>query len=148
MTAPTRSASPAAARDDRVRLAFGFVACALVVAGLVLVTVDRHLEVALARGQSLSRIHIERITTIRRGVRSAHVEILERWLAPLSERRKRQVEALERVHAVRAQTADFLKDVALDAEEDAARVELAITVAKWSNRIEGGIVADDWLGMV
>jgi len=48
----------------------------------------------------------------------------------------------------RAQTADFLKDVALDAEEDAARVELAITVAKWSNRIEGGIVADDWLGMV
>jgi signal transduction histidine kinase len=139
------SRSPVAAKADRVRLAFWLVACALVAAGLVLVTVDRRLDAALARGQSLSRIHIERITTIRRGVRSAHVEILERWLAPLSERSKRQREILDRVQGVRAQTADFLKESALEARENALRVELAINVASWSNRVEQVIVADDWL---
>jgi signal transduction histidine kinase len=140
--------SPEAARAERFQLAFWMVAFALVAAGIVFVSIDRRLDAALARGQSQARIHIEHISKIRRGVRSTHVELLERWLAPLPARAERQRDILNRVDEVRRQTAKFTAEPALSTEEGAARRELAVSVARWSNRVERDIVVADGVAVV
>jgi signal transduction histidine kinase len=115
----------------------------LLVAGLVLVRVNaalsREMSVALAN----ERIHIEKMTAVRRDARQTQVELLERWLAPVAERAERQRTIERRVAGVRKAIDEFAALRRLSVAEDAATNRFIVAVAIWSNRVYQAMIAAD-----
>jgi signal transduction histidine kinase len=89
------------------------------------------------------RIHVEKMTAVRRGARSTHVALLERWLNPVYEHGRRQRAIEKGVAAVRRGIDEFALLEHVTAAEDAPRNKLAIAVAIWSNRVLQALVAAD-----
>jgi signal transduction histidine kinase len=118
-------------------------AAGLLVAGLVLVRINaslaREMSVALAN----ERIHIEKMTEVRRDARQTQVALLERWLAPVSERGERQHMIEKRVTRVRNAIDEFAALRRLSVAEDAARNRFIVAVAIWSNRVHQAMLAAD-----
>jgi signal transduction histidine kinase len=111
--------------------------------GLVLVRVNGSLDAEMSAALGNERIHIEKMTAVRRGARSTHVAMLERWLYPNAERGQRQRAIESGVAAVRSGINEFAALPRVTAAEDPARNKLVIAVAVWSNRVQQALVAAD-----
>jgi signal transduction histidine kinase len=83
------------------------------------------------------------MTAVRRGARSTHVALLERWLNPASEHARRQRAIEKSVAAVRRGIDEFAALERVTAAEDAPRDKLEIAVAIWSNRVLQALIAAD-----
>ncbi len=97
------------------------------------------MSVALAS----ERIHIEKMTAVRRDARQTQVALLERWLAPVSERAERQRVIEKRVAGVRSAIDEFAGLRRLSVAEDAATNRFIVAVAIWSNRVHQAMTAAD-----
>jgi len=115
----------------------------LFVGGALLLGVDRKLDGQMSAALTNQRVHIEKVTAIRRSASSAYVLLLERWLRPLPERGAQELAVEQAVNAIRGQTDDFAAGPALSASEQQARNMLIRAVAMWSNRVHQAVVAAD-----
>jgi signal transduction histidine kinase len=139
LTEPPRADLPKRHRPIGVSIA----AAMLVVCAAGLLAVDRELDDQMAVALATQRIHIEKVTAIRRSARSAYVLILERWLRPLPERSNRERGIEQAVDAIRKGTDDFAGTAALSVSEAQARNQLITAVAMWSNRVHQAVVSAD-----
>lgn len=121
----------------------GLGAGVLAAVGLLLVRVNASLDAEMSLALANERVHIEKITTVRRGARSTHVALLERWLSPISEHATRQARIEKRVAFVRNASDEFAALKRVSAAEDVARAKLVVAVAIWSNRVQQALVAAD-----
>jgi signal transduction histidine kinase len=97
------------------------------------------MSVALAN----ERIHIEKMTDVRRDARQTQVALLERWLAPMAERAERQAAIERRMAGVRRAVDDFARLGRLSAAEDVASNRFIVAVATWSDRVHQAMIAAD-----
>jgi|SRR5580658_8916443 signal transduction histidine kinase len=136
---------PLSARPPAPRRAIGLWigAALLFVSCVVLLGVDRELDGQMSVALTNQRVHIQKVTAIRRSARSAYVLLLERWLRPLPERGAQERAVEQAVNAIRQQTDDFASGAALSAAEGEARNLLVRAVAMWSNRVHQAVVAAD-----
>jgi signal transduction histidine kinase len=140
---PTASKRPLTA-NRRLSTAWLWLAAASLLAlGLALVGVNGSLEADMSAALGNERIHIEKMTAVRRGARSTHVALLERWLNPANEYGQRQRAIENGVAAVRRGIDEFATLERVSAAEDAPRNELVIAVAVWSNRVLQALIAAD-----
>ena len=114
--------------------------------GVVLVRVNGSLSEEMTSALGNQRIHVEKMTAVRRGARSVHVALLERWLYPAAERAERQRGIEEGVAAVRIGIEEFAKLAPVSAAEVAPRNELVVAVAIWADRLEQALLAADGQG--
>jgi signal transduction histidine kinase len=118
-------------------------AAGLLVAGLVLVRVNASISREMSVALASERIHIEKMTAVRRDARQTQVALLERWLAPVAERSERQRAIETRVAAVRSAVDEFASLRRLSVAEDAATNRFIVAVAIWSNRVHQAMIAAD-----
>jgi signal transduction histidine kinase len=111
--------------------------------GLVLVRVNGSLDAEMSAALGNERIHIEKMTAVRRAARSTHVAMLERWLQPASQSGQRQQVIENGVAAVRRGVDEFAALQRVSAAEVAPRNQLVIAVAIWSNRVQQSLVSAD-----
>jgi signal transduction histidine kinase len=118
-------------------------AASLLAMGLALVRVNGSLDAEMSAALGNERIHIEEMVAVRRGARSTHVALLERWLTPGYQQGRRQRAIEKGVAAVRKGMDEFAALEPVTAAEDAPRNRLAIAVAMWSNRVLRAVIAAD-----
>jgi signal transduction histidine kinase len=118
-------------------------AAALLACGVVLLGVDREIDAQMSDALVNQRIHIEKVTAIRRSARSAYVLLLERWLRPLPERGARERAVEQAVDSIRDQIDSFAATSPIGPDEAQARTHLITAVAMWSNRVQQSVVASD-----
>src|SRR5580692_3842483 len=134
---------PLSARPPAPRRAIGLWigAALLFVSCVVLLGVDRELDGQMSVALVNQRIHIEKVTAIRRSARSAYVLLLERWLRPLPERGARERAVEQAVDSIRDQIDSFAATSPIGPDEAQARTHLITAVAMWSNRVQQSVVA-------
>src|SRR5580700_10073104 len=110
---------PLSARPPAPRRAIGLWigAALLFVSCVVLLGVDRELDGQMSVALTNQRIHIEKVTAIRRSARSAYVLLLERWLRPLPERRALERAVEQAVTVIRDQADAFAAAAPLSESE-------------------------------
>ena len=133
-----------ALQQRRFRLASIAVAAALLVAITVgLRAVTHEISEEMASALATQRVHIEKVSEVERLARATHIEMVERWLLPFTERARREHDIEDRVAEVRRAAEDFSKLASIDAEERAAVGQLVVAVAIWTNRVDQAVVAAD-----
>jgi len=131
-------------QQRRFRLASIAVAAALLLAVTIgLRQVTREISEEMASALATQRVHIEKVSEVERLARATHIEMVERWLLPFTERARREHDIEDRVAEVRRAADDFGKLSSIDAEERAVVSQLLVAVAIWTNRVDQAVVAAD-----
>jgi signal transduction histidine kinase len=144
MLSTNPSTTPPPFRGTRRRAIGVWIGATLLFAcGAVLLGVDRELDGQMSVALTNQRIHIEKVTAIRRSARSAYVLLLERWLRPLPERRALERAVEQAVTVIRDQADAFAAAAPLSESEERERNLLISAVAMWSNRVHQSVVASD-----
>jgi signal transduction histidine kinase len=129
---------------QRYRAAWIWVAGAgLLALGLVLYFVDREVGAEASFELTNERIHIERVTAIRRAARSTYVLLLERWLRPLPERGERERTIEGDIETIRHATDSFAQLPPVEEKERAVVRSLVVDVEVWANRVQQALIAAD-----
>jgi signal transduction histidine kinase len=123
----------------RFRLAIGGV----ILVALSLLAVERQVSASLTEELDRERMQVQSVTALYETARSAHIQMLERWLSPVSEQAARENVILERMNRVRSLAVAFADVPPLTPEEPAIRGKLLASVAAWSNRVQQALVSAD-----
>src|SRR5262249_12496497 len=101
-----------------------------------LFVVDREIDKQMGTAAANQRVHIEKLTSIRRAVRSTYVLVLERWLQPFSERAASTRKIDEALARVRRDVDDFIDLAPVSPNDPEAARAVATAVASWSDHAE------------